>query len=218
MVAACTLIALVAFAVALTRPATTPPILGSDGEVLEGSIATLEEITLGGHSQWISMRGHDTGNPVLLHLAGGPGQSDLGYIRALWADIERDFVVVDWDQRGAGKSYPALEPTDTWTLDQAVDDTVQLTNYLRKRFDERKIYLIGESWGTIPGTLAVQQHPELFHAYIGGGQMVDVRETDRLLYDEMLRYAERTGDDEVARRWPSSGPRRTTTCSPTRTS
>ncbi|HSJ75891.1 MAG TPA: hypothetical protein VK899_06900 [Gemmatimonadales bacterium] len=95
-------LALVAFGVVLTRPASTPAILGPDGQPLAGSIATLEKLELGGHDQWICIRGHDTDNPVLLHLAGGPGQSDLGYIRALWGGIESDFTVVDWDQRGTG--------------------------------------------------------------------------------------------------------------------
>ncbi len=206
LVAGSVALALVAFGVVLTRPASTPAILGPDGQPVAGSIATLEKLELGGHDQWISIRGHDTDNPVLLHLAGGPGQSDLGYIRALWGGIESDFTVVDWDQRGTGKSYAALDPTSTWTLDQAVADTVQLTNYLRQRFDERKIYLIGESWGTIIGTLAVQQHPELYYAYIGGGQMVDVLETDRLLYQAMLDYASRTGNQDVADRMRSYGP------------
>ena len=160
---------------------------------------------LGGHNQWISIRGWSTEKPILLHLAGGPGQSDLGYIRALWSDIERDMIVVDWDQRGTGKSYSALDPTSTWSLSQAVNDTLELTNYLRTKFGQDKIYLIGESWGTILGTLAVQQRPDLFYAYIGGGQMVDVRETDQLLYEEMLTYARASGDSGTEQRMLAYG-------------
>lgn len=170
-----------------------------------GGIAELTKVRLGGHDQWLTIRGQSVDHPVLLHLAGGPGQTDLAYTQVLLGDLEQDFVVVNWDQRGSGKSYPALDPTSTWTLDQAISDTIELTNELRDRFDEQKIYVFGESWGTILGVLAAQRQPELFHAYIGTGQMVNVRETDRLLYHDMLAYAERVGDEDVARRMREYG-------------
>ena len=152
------------------------------------------------------IRGYSVDKPVLLYLSGGPGQSDLAYVRVLFDDLSRDFVVVDWDQRGAGKSYSALDPTSTWTVNQAVSDTVELTNYLRQRFNEQKIYLLGESWGSTLGVLSVQQHPELYYAYIGSGQMVSQRVTDQRLYQDMLAYAERTGNTSVASKMRSYGP------------
>lgn len=177
-------------------PASTPPILDANGQVVPGSMAELTAVTLGGQEQTIMIRAHSADLPVLLYLSGGPGQSDLPYSRVLFEDLTQDFVVVSWDQRGTGKSYPALSPTETLTLDQAVADTIELTNYLRERFDEEKIYLMGESWGTTLGVLAVQQQPDLYYAWIGSGQMVSQRETDRLLYEEILTLAERT--DNVA--------------------
>ncbi len=175
-------------------PASTPPILDADGQSVPGSIAELTAVSLGGHEQTIMIRAHSADLPVLLYLSGGPGQSDLPYSRVLFEDLTQDFVVVSWDQRGTGKSYPSLAPTETLTLDQAVADTIELTNYLRERFDEEKIYLMGESWGTTLGVLAVQQQPDLYYAWIGSGQMVSQRETDRQLYREVLDLAERTGN------------------------
>ncbi len=189
---------LVSLALAIVQPATTAPIVDDDGNPVAGSVAALEAVRLGGHDQWIMMRGRSIDAPVLLYLTGGPGNSDLGYTRAFLEDLEEDFVFVAWDQRGAGKSYPALDPTSTLTLDQAVADTIELTNYLRDRFDEEKIYLLGNSWGSVLGVLAVQQHPELYHAYIGAGQMVNPLETDRRLYRQMIDYATRTGDETLA--------------------
>jgi proline iminopeptidase len=191
-------VGVIALAVLIARPASTPAIAGPDGKPLAGSVAELTKVRLGGHDQWILVRGRSVDNPVLLWLDGGPGQSGLAFTRALFGDLEQDFVVVDWDQRGAGKSYPALDPTSTWTLDRAVADTIELTNYLRQRFGEDRIYLGGESWGTTLGVLAVQQRPDLYHAYLGSGQMVSQRETDRLIYRDLLAYAERTGDDGLA--------------------
>ena len=103
-------------------------------------------------------------------------------------------MVVDLDQRGNGTSYPAIDPLQGMTLDRAVSDVIELTEYLRTRFDESKVYLMGESWGTILGTLAVQRRPDLYHAWIASGQMVDVVETDNRIYDDLLSYAAAHGD------------------------
>ncbi len=204
-IAAVTALALVGLTLLLILPARVPPVLASEGAPVPGGIAELERVRLGGHDQWIEIRAASSDKPVLLYLSGGPGQSDLPFMRVFLGELARDFVVVGWDQRGTGKSYPSLDP-DTLTLDRAVADTVELTDYLRQRFDEQKIYLVGESWGTTLGVLAVQQHPELYYAWIGSGQMVSQRETDRLLYDDVLAYADRTKDTGLARIMRGYGP------------
>ena len=181
----------------LIIPAGTPALVDSSGEVIPGSIAALEKVSLGGQEQTIMIRAENPENPVLLYLSGGPGQSDLGYTRVLFRDLAEDFVVVSWDQRGTGKSYPALDPNRELTFEQAVADAIELTEYLRNRFDERKIYLLGESYGTILGVFAVHERPDLYYAWIGSGQMVDITETDRRLYGEILEYADRQGDQDL---------------------
>jgi pimeloyl-ACP methyl ester carboxylesterase len=120
--------------------------------------------------------------------------------------LEQDFLVVTWDQRGTGKSYSELDPTSTLTLDQAVSDATEVTNYLRNRFGKEKIYLVGQSWGTILGVLAVQQHPELYQAFVGTGQMVSPRETDRIFYQDTLEWARQTGKDDVVATLTDIGP------------
>jgi len=189
-------LALIAVAVFIARPASTHPIVGPDGKTLPGSIAELTTVPIGGHDQVLMIRGRSVDNPVLLHLAGGPGGTDLGAMRAD-TTLESQFVVVTWDQRGTGKSYAALGPVETLTLEQMVADTIEVTNYLRERFEEQKIYLMANSWGTVIGVLAVQQHPELFHAYVGTGQMVSPRETDVMFYEDSLAWAVKTGNADL---------------------
>lgn len=186
-----------ALAVLNAIPTRTPPVLDVAGKEIPGSIAELTRVTLGGQEQAIMIRARSADLPVLLYLSGGPGQSDLPYVRVLFEDLTEHFVVVGWDQRGTGKSYSALDPTSDLTPEQAVADTIELTNYLRQRFDEEKIYLMGESWGTTLGVLAVQQRPDLYHAWIGGGQMVSQRETDRLLYKAVVTMAAQRGDMDL---------------------
>jgi len=195
----------VGLVVLMLLPARTPPIVDSDGEPVPGSIATLEKVRIGGHDQWISIRGQSTDNPVLLYLSGGPGQSDLPFSRVLFDVLTEDFVVVGWDQRGTGKSYPALDPVSTLTLEQAVSDTAELSDYLRERFDEDKIYLLGESYGSFLGVLTVQAHPELYHGFIGSGQMVDPLETTQRLHQDVLAYAAETGDEALAQQMRAFG-------------
>lgn len=177
-------------AVLIALPGSTPEIVDQNGEKIPGSIASLEEVDLDGSKQTILIRAQNPDNPVLLYLSGGPGQSDLGFTRVLFEDLTDDFVVVSWDQRGVGKSYAAIDPASRLTLEQAVQDTVALTNYLRQRFDEEKIYLIGESYGSLLGVLTVQERPDLYYAWIASGQMVDIAETDRRLYHRLLDYAD----------------------------
>jgi pimeloyl-ACP methyl ester carboxylesterase len=184
-------------AVLVAVPGSTPPVTTAEGTPVPGGIAELTTVTLGGHEQAISIRAASAENPVLLYLSGGPGQSDIGFARALLEPLTEDFVVVVWDQRGSGKSYPALEPAATFTLEQAVSDTIELVDHLRARFDEQKVFLLGESWGSTLGVLAVEQRPDLFHAYIGSGQMVSQRVTDQIIWRDLLAHAQATGNWEL---------------------
>jgi pimeloyl-ACP methyl ester carboxylesterase len=198
-------VGLLALVAVLIRPGHTATITGPGGRPVPGSVAELVTVRLGGHDQKVLIRARSADKPVLLYLAGGPGQSDLGYTRAYMPTMEDDVVFAVWDQRGTGTSYAALDPTSSWTLDQAVSDTVELSLWLADRFHQKQIYLFGNSWGSIIGVLAAQRHPELYAAYIGAGQMVDPLETDEQIYRDMQALATRTQDVALARRLRASG-------------
>lgn len=189
VVAIASAVALVALAALLARPASTEAIRTAEGDPAPDSVAELTAVEAGGKDLGMMIRGDDTDNPVILFLAGGPGGSERGAMRNHLEALEESFVVATWDQRGTGTSYPALDPTSTVTLAGYVDDTIQVTNHLRERFDEDRIYLLGQSWGSTLGVLAVQQAPELYRAFIGTGQMVSQRETDRIFYRDTLEWA-----------------------------
>ncbi len=180
--------------------AYTPAIRDSSGKVVPNSIASLEKIKLGGVEQWLVIRGHNTNNPVLLFLSGGPGASELGRVRYFSEPLEQHFTMVVWEQRGCGKSFPSVNPKENVTIEQYTKDIIELSEYLKRRFRQEKIYLLGHSWGTIIGVRAAQARPDLFYAYIGAAQMVNVRETDQIIYRELLEYAQTTGDTKFANR------------------
>lgn len=185
--------------------AYTPPIADANGQPLPNSIAVLEKIKINDSEQWVSIRGHDTNKPVLLFLAGGPGGSQLVTARRTLGDLEKYFVVVNWEQPGAGKSFDAV-PRATLTPERYIQDGRALAMYLRERFDEEKIFVVGESWGSALGILLVQRYPELFHAFIGTGQMVAFTETDVLCYEFALNWARERGDTEKVNQLVAQGP------------
>lgn len=189
---------LAAFGVVLARPASTVPIRDAGGAPAPSSIAELTEVPIGGHDLGLMIRGHDTANPVLLFLAGGPGGSELGAMRRHLPALEEHFTVVTWDQRGTGRSYGALDPTETMTLDATIADTLDVTDYLRGRFGQDRIYLVGQSWGSTLGVLAITAAPEKYAAFIGVGQMVSQRETDVIFHEDTLAWAEASGQSDLA--------------------
>ncbi|MFN2507901.1 MAG: alpha/beta fold hydrolase [Chthoniobacterales bacterium] len=153
-----------------------------------GGIASLEKVRLGGVDQWIQIRGHDRTKPILLFLHGGPGFPQMPFSH-LNAELEQHFVVVQWDQRGAGKSYSWSIPDESMRVDQFVADTRELTVLLLQRFKAEKCYLVAHSWGSLVGALTVARYPELFHAYVGIGQVAGLPETQQVRYQFALDSA-----------------------------
>lgn len=184
--------------------ASTPPITDEDGNTPENSIAELIEIELNGRKQWISIRGWDKNAPVLLFLAGGPGGSQIAAVRHELAELEKHFVVVNWDQPGSGKSYYA-EKIGNITPGTYIDDGYALTEYLKQRFSQEKIYLMGESWGSALGIFLIDKYPQSYHAFIGTGQMVDFAETERMDYAKAIEIAESRGDTGVIKQLIANG-------------
>jgi pimeloyl-ACP methyl ester carboxylesterase len=191
--------------VASQLSAYTPPILDSQGKPIPGSIASLETVDINGSVQWISVRAADTEKPVLMWLAGGPGGSQLATARYHLAGLEEHFVVVNWEQPGSGKSYDAVRHS-TLTVDRYVTDAYALVQYLKQRFDEEKVYIVGESWGSALGVWLVQRYPDEFHAFVGTGQMVDFLETELYDYNFALNLAKERGNTKKVQELERQGP------------
>jgi pimeloyl-ACP methyl ester carboxylesterase len=151
-------------------------------------VQELKTIDVNGTRQWISVRGNDTRNPVLLFIHGGPASPDMPLSYTFQQPWEDFFTVVQWDQRGAGKTYRANDPKAIaagMTVEQMTNDATAVVQYLRKTYGKRKIFVIGHSWGSILGLNLAHQHPELLYAYIGVGQMIDMRRNEA----EVFRFA-----------------------------
>ena len=155
---------------------------------------------IGGIDQWIHIRGQNVANPILLYVHGGPGTPMMPYERHFQTPLERDFTVVQWDQRGAGKTYvsnggDAIGPT--LTFDRMKADAHELTAYLKQRFKRPKIFMLGHSWGSILGLPVALERPSDYYAVIGTGVVVDFRQGERVGYRHVLWEARRRGDREA---------------------
>src|SRR5262249_32279244 len=151
-----------------------------------------EPVTLGGVRQWILVRGRGADLPLLLKVHGGPGQAEMATVGQN-SLLENDFLVVEWDQRGAGKSASSIEPTAAMTREQLVADTIELSEYLIQRFGQRRLVIVGHSWGSVLALTAVQQRPDLYHALVSTGLIAHFRDGQRVAFEFLLDEAQRRG-------------------------
>ncbi len=154
----------------------TPPIKNANGHIAENSIADIRSISVNQSEQSICIRGKDRSNPVLLWLHGGPGSSQMPLARSYLSELENYFVVVHWDQRGAGKSNSSSFDDTTMSIDTYVDDAHTVVEYLCSEFGVDSVSIIGHSWGTVIGMNLVYKYPEDVTVYIGCSQVVSHRE------------------------------------------
>lgn len=148
-----------------------------------------QRVTLGGLEQQIVVRGADARNPLLLILHGGPGFAEMPLFSTYNADLEAHFLVVHWDQRGAGLSYSGTIPVESMTIRQFVADALELIAWLTARFGQDKLYLVGHSWGSLIGATVASEHPARVHAFISVGQLVAGLRNEQLSYGFTLRRA-----------------------------
>ena len=167
---------------------------------LAGGISEKIRVNINGVQQGMFIRSRDEANPVLLFLHGGPGMPEYFLTRSYPTGLEDLFTVCWWEQRGSGLSYNADIPPQTMTVEQLIADTIEVTNYLRKRFGKEKIYLLGHSWGSFLGIQVAARAPELYHAYIGMAQVTYQIQSEKLAYEYMLGQYRDRGNKAMVRK------------------
>jgi pimeloyl-ACP methyl ester carboxylesterase len=181
-------------AVAVAVPARTAAIPGGVAELSRaGDLAVM-------------IRGRSPDLPVLLYVPGPPGGSDTGTMRARLSGLEDHFVVATLDRRGGGASAGALGRAPSLTLDSEVADILAVTDHLRRRFGRDRIVLLGHSGGSLPAVVAARRHPEKYRAYIGTGQAVNLRDSDRMFYADVLAWARADGRTGLVAQLERQGP------------
>ena len=182
----------------LVGPGTPTPFVDERGEPLAGSLSEKVWIPIGGVDQGMFVKSQDARNPVLLYLHGG--MPDYFLTDRYPTGLDEHFTVVWWDQRGSGLSYSADIPPESVNPEQLISDALEVTAYLRERFGQDKIYLMGHSGGTFVGIQVAARAPQWIHAYLAVAQMSNQLESEMLAYDYMLQRFRDDGDAAMVRR------------------
>jgi pimeloyl-ACP methyl ester carboxylesterase len=161
------------------------------------SVASLEKVLIGGLNQTILIRGESICNPILLFLHGGPGTAQIGFSRKLQKELEKEFIVINWDQRGAGLSYSNKLHKEDMTINQLLNDTKELVRYLLNRFNQKKLFIVGHSWGSVLGILSASQFPQYIYSYIGVGQVADMMKGEQISYEYVVNKAKESNNTKA---------------------
>ena len=167
--------------------------------IAQAPIDSIAVLQIGGIPQVINLKGKDSSKPLLLYLHGGPGNSVMHYAEKFTGRLQEHFVVVQWDQRGVGRTLALNGPANVPTVRQFEEDTHSLIDTLLKRFNRSKLYLAGHSWGTHLGFYMAINYPELLHAYLAICPMINQLESERIILDLMKEKASRTGNNIALR-------------------
>ncbi|HWP97315.1 MAG TPA: alpha/beta hydrolase [Syntrophomonadaceae bacterium] len=181
-------------------PGKPKPYLNENGKVLAGSISEKIHVSINGVEQGMFIKSKNEANPVLLFIHGGPGMPEYFLAQSYPIGLEDYFTVCYWEQRGAGLSYSSDIPSETLTEEQLISDTREVTNYLRQRFGQEKIYLMAHSWGSFIGIQAAAQAPEMYRAYIGIAQTSRPLESEKLAYKYMMEQYMTAGDKRMVQK------------------
>jgi pimeloyl-ACP methyl ester carboxylesterase len=181
-------------------PGRPAPLVDDAGRPIEGALSERVFIAINGVRQGMIIQSTVPSNPVLLFLHGGPGMPAFFLNSRYPTGLEQDFTLVWWEQRGAGLSFDLGIPAETMTVEQLIADTIAVTNYLRDRFGQDRIYLLGHSWGSFLGIQVAAAAPELFHAYVGMGQVAYQLRSEVAAHAHMLAAYRARGDAAMVRR------------------
>ena len=185
------------FAISPGRP---PPLRAADGTVLPGSLSERVTVEIGGIPQSMIIQSVDPLNPVILFLHGGPGMTEFFMEQDYPTGLERHFTMVWWEQRGAGMSFSADIPPETMTMAQMISDTIEVADYLRNRFGQDRIILLGHSWGSYLGIQVAAAAPDRFLAYVGMAQIAHQLRSEIMAHDYLLGVYRERGDAAMVRR------------------
>ena len=181
----------------IVSPGKPKPTTGQNQKPVESSISEKIFVEIGGVQQGMFIRGTDVKNPVLLFVHGGPSFSEYFLVEKYPTGLENHFTVCYWEERGGGISYTPQVTMESMTLEQLASDAIEVTNYLRGRFNKDKIYLMAHSGGTAFAIQAVADFPQLFHSYIGISQITRQAESEKLAYKFMIDQYSSGGNSKM---------------------
>jgi pimeloyl-ACP methyl ester carboxylesterase len=173
--------------VALGGACTSLPTVANDGFA-----------PIGGIGQWVAIRGHNRSRPPILFLHGGPCDAQSPHL-SLFAPWEEQYIVAQWDQRGAGQTFKKNGvSTPDMTFERIAQDAVEVAEYVRGQLGVPKLILVGHSWGAILALDVARRRPDLFHALVNTGQPVIGRDIVERMRSSAIARAQAAGNAAAA--------------------
>lgn len=142
---------------------------------------TEEYVRIGGIEQYLLHYRSKPEDPVLLFIHGGPGQTESFFAFLVEEYAERDYNIVYYDQRGAGKTWLKNKKSRP-DMEILKRDLLEIVLYMKKQYGKEKIGIVGHSWGSVLGSMFALEHPEHTLCYIGCGQVINIVENERTGY------------------------------------
>jgi pimeloyl-ACP methyl ester carboxylesterase len=181
-------------------PGRPAPLRDAGGHVIPGSLSERVTVEIGGIPQSMIIQSVDPANTVLLFLHGGPGMVEFFMEQEYPTGLERHFTMVWWEQRGAGMSFSKGIPPETMTLERMIADTIEVADYLRARFKQERVLLLGHSWGAYLGIQVAAAAPDRFLAYVGMAQIAHQLRSEIMARDHLIAAYRARGDAAMVRR------------------
>lgn len=163
-------------------------------------------VSIGGIEQWITIKGNDISKPIILFIHGGPGSTMSHYENTMYKAWEKNFILVNWDQRGAGRTYGRNAPEEIneeyyienpLTVEQMTKDGIELTKYILDYLDKQKVIIVGTSWGSILSMQMILDSPALFDFYVGHAQFVNFSKNIKYAYTKVYELA-KSQEDKIS--------------------
>lgn len=164
-------------------------------------------VSIGGIEQWVRIKGSSCANPIVVLVHGGPGNPTTPFADKFYQSWEKDFTIVQWDQRGAGMTYGRNPVTDDTPLlvEQLRDDGIEVARFAAKRFGKRQVILLGGSWSSVLGVYMIKAEPGMFCGYVSTSQVVGPLPTQQSI-DATLSLAHAAGDSDSVAKIVALGP------------
>lgn len=165
---------------------------------------TEEYVSLAGIDHYLLHYKSKPEDPVILFIHGGPGQTESFFAHVVEEYTERNYNIVYYDQRGAGKTWLRNRKSkpDTAILK---DDLLEIVKYVKELYGKEKIAILGHSWGSVLGSMFALEHPEHTLCYIGCGQVIDIMENERTGYAILKDAVEKSGNAKDIRKLEKIG-------------
>jgi pimeloyl-ACP methyl ester carboxylesterase len=167
-------------------------------ENVHQKIDTSYFVKIGGIDQYISLKGIKD-KPIVLYLHGGPGAAASAHSEKITASLEQDFLVIHWDQRGAGKTLKHNNLKQRPTLVLMQSDAEELLTYILNTFHRQQIVLVSNSWGTSLAFHLAETQPNRISTLVAISPIVSLLSSQKKVNRILIKHFKKFKNHEAVK-------------------